>query len=96
VSERLLTTLQVSELLGFCPETVLRWNRRGDLPGYRMPGGELRYRESEIEQWLEARATGADTRGGVSQPSGRARHRRGYAPAATLVGSANPPPDEAA
>ena len=38
-------------------ETVLRWTRRGDLPAIRLPGGAIRYREAQLEQWLAARAT---------------------------------------
>jgi excisionase family DNA binding protein len=57
VSGPLLTARQVAELLGVSPETVLRWTRRGALPAIKLPGGALRFREDELDGWLEERAT---------------------------------------
>jgi excisionase family DNA binding protein len=60
VSERghgLLTAREVAELLSVSTETVLRWARRGDLPGFRLPSGQLRFRLEAIETWLADRAT---------------------------------------
>ena len=54
MSERLLTTREVAEFLGLSPETVLRRYRAGELPGYRLASNVLRFRESEVEAWLEA------------------------------------------
>jgi excisionase family DNA binding protein len=54
---RLLTTREVASLLGISTETVLRWTRRGDLPAIRLPGGAIRFREDELDEWLMARAT---------------------------------------
>lgn len=54
---RLMTAREVAEGLGYQTDTVLRWTRCCDLPGFRMPGGELRYRPSDVIAWLEARAT---------------------------------------
>ncbi len=51
--ERLLTTREVADVLSLSPETVLRRWRRGELPGYRLGSNVLRFRESEIEAWLE-------------------------------------------
>ena len=53
MSERLLTTREVADFLGLSPETVLRRYRRGELPGYRLASNVLRFRESEIQAWLE-------------------------------------------
>jgi excisionase family DNA binding protein len=53
----LLTARQVADRLGVSAETVLRWTRRGDLPGFRLPGGALRFREDDLDQWLALRAT---------------------------------------
>lgn len=58
---RLLTARQVAEQLGVAPDTVLRWTRRGELPAVKMPGGAVRYREDELDAWLERRTVGADT-----------------------------------
>jgi excisionase family DNA binding protein len=58
VTGPLLTAREVADLLGVSSETVLRWTRRGDLPAIKLPGGAIRYREPDIEQWLAARSTG--------------------------------------
>jgi excisionase family DNA binding protein len=50
--EPLLTAREVADLLGFRPATVVGWYERGELPGFRV-GGRLRFRESEVEEWLE-------------------------------------------
>jgi len=52
MSGPLLTARQVAELLGVSAETVLRWTRRGDLPALRLPGGAIRYRETDLDKWL--------------------------------------------
>jgi excisionase family DNA binding protein len=51
--DRLLTTREVADILALSPETVLRRWRAGELPGYRLASNVLRFRESEIEAWLE-------------------------------------------
>ncbi len=53
----LLTARDVGERLNVSTETVLRWTRRGTLPGFRLPGGALRYQEAELAEWLAERAT---------------------------------------
>jgi excisionase family DNA binding protein len=55
-TDRLLTTRQVADRFGLSPETVLRWVRRGQLPAFRL-GGAIRFREQELDAWLEQRAT---------------------------------------
>jgi excisionase family DNA binding protein len=54
---RLFTARVVADMLGVSAETVLRWTRRGELPAIRLPGGAIRFREDEIDGWLEKRAT---------------------------------------
>ena len=54
---RLLTAREVADMLSVSRETILRWTRRGELPAIRLPGGAIRYRESELDGWLEERAT---------------------------------------
>jgi excisionase family DNA binding protein len=56
---RLLTAREVSEMLAVSPETVLRWTRRGQLPAFRLPGGAIRYREPDVDAWLDAHSTTA-------------------------------------
>jgi excisionase family DNA binding protein len=53
----LLTVASVAEMLGYSRSTILRWTDDGKLPGFRMPDGQLRYREDAITAWLEERAT---------------------------------------
>ena len=55
MSDPLLTTRQVAEYLGLSLETVLRRYRAGDLPGYRLASNVLRFRESDVDAYLEAR-----------------------------------------
>ena len=66
---RLLTAREVADVLGVNSETVLRWSRRGQLPTIRLPGGAIRYRESDFEAWLDERAT--TERGVVTHPASR-------------------------
>jgi excisionase family DNA binding protein len=58
VTERLLTTREVAEMLALSPETVLRRWRAGELPGFRLAPNVLRFRESEVAAWLEERRKG--------------------------------------
>jgi excisionase family DNA binding protein len=56
VIERLITAREIAERLGVSVETVLRWRRSGKLPaGYRLASGVLRWREDELDRWLEGR-----------------------------------------
>jgi excisionase family DNA binding protein len=59
VTGPLLTARAVADLLGVSCETVLRWTRRGDLPAIKLPGGAIRYRNDELDEWLIERATPA-------------------------------------
>ena len=54
VTERLLTSAELGELLGFAAGTVVDWAERGTIPAFKL-GGRLRFRESEVLEWLEAR-----------------------------------------
>jgi len=53
----LLTTREVAERLGVTTATVLNWTHAGELPGIRLPSGQLRYPADRFEEWLAARAT---------------------------------------
>jgi excisionase family DNA binding protein len=57
VTERLLTARELADLLGFAPGTVVDWAEAGTLPAFKI-GGRLRFRESEVLDWLEARRVG--------------------------------------
>jgi len=54
----LLTAREVGETLGLKPATVLAYVREGKLPGFRMPSGQLRFRQSDLEHWLAERRVG--------------------------------------
>ena len=55
MSDRLLTTRQIADYLGFSPETILRKWRTGELPGYRLGSNVLRFSEPTIEAYLADR-----------------------------------------
>ena len=57
MNDRLLTTRQVADYLGFSPETVLPWYRGGELRGIRLGSNVLRFRASDVEAWLESRSS---------------------------------------
>ena len=71
-------------MLSVSAETILRWTRQGKLPAYKL-NGAIRFREVEVETWLEERAT--LRRGSVSRPDERR-------PAGTLSGVSRPQYDE--
>lgn len=54
---RLLTAREVADKLGVSTETVLRWRRKSLIPAIALPGGAVRFRQDELDEWLTARAT---------------------------------------
>jgi excisionase family DNA binding protein len=56
VNDRLLTAREVAERLSLTTETVLVWVRQGALPAFRL-GRAIRFREGDLDDWLEQRAT---------------------------------------
>ncbi len=58
MSEFLMTTRDVANMLGLSSEAVLRRWRSGELPGFRLSTKALRFRESEVLDWVEARREG--------------------------------------
>ncbi len=54
--ERLMTLVELSELLGVPVGTLYAWRFRGEGPaGYRI-GRHVRYRRSMVEAWIESQA----------------------------------------
>jgi excisionase family DNA binding protein len=53
--ERMLTIVDLSEMLGIPVDTLYGWRHRGQGPqGYRI-GRHVRYRRAAVEAWLEGR-----------------------------------------
>jgi excisionase family DNA binding protein len=63
VTERLLTTRDVADLLGVSPETVLRWIDTRGLSARRLTSRAIRYDPAELAAWLEGRSTSAGAAG---------------------------------
>jgi excisionase family DNA binding protein len=61
VIEPLLSAGEVADLLGFSAATIVDWAEAGKLPAFKL-GGRLRFRESEVDAWLEERRHGSTTR----------------------------------
>jgi excisionase family DNA binding protein len=51
VTEKLYTTAEVAEMLGFKPDTIIDWYEQGKIDGQKI-GGRLRFRRSALDQWL--------------------------------------------
>ena len=54
MTPHLLTARELADVLGLSVETILRWVRQGKLPAIRLPGGAIRFREDEVEGWLQS------------------------------------------
>jgi len=50
--ERYLTPAEVGELFRVDPKTVTRWASSGRINSIRTPGGQHRFRESEVQALL--------------------------------------------
>ena len=77
----LMTTREVAAHLRVSPETVLRYWRAGELPGFRLRSNVLRFEEADVAAFLVA-----SRRDAMSQPPCRAL--------AGAVGSPAPPSTE--
>lgn len=65
--DRWLTIEEITQMLSVHEQTVRRWIREGQLPGVllgRKAG--YRIRESDLNAFLETRATGGDSEGKVA------------------------------
>jgi excisionase family DNA binding protein len=81
VPEVLMTTREVAARLRLSPETVLRYWRAGELPGFRLRSNVLRFEETDVAAFLAA-----SRREVIPQPPCRAL--------AGAVGSPAPPSTE--
>ena len=55
--ERLLTAVQVAELLAVPKTRVWSMSRRGEIPTVRIGAREVRYRPEDIDAWIARRTT---------------------------------------
>jgi len=53
--EVLLTPAEVAKLFRVDPKTVTRWAKAGKLTAVRTLGGHRRYRQSEVQNFLNAK-----------------------------------------
>lgn len=49
-----LSTSQAAQALGVSLGTIRRWSDMGYLESYRTPGGQRRFSQEQIEQFLES------------------------------------------
>jgi excisionase family DNA binding protein len=56
--ERLLTIDDVCEITGLRPSTIYAMISRGRIPAVKISGRCVRFREKDIERWLEEKTVG--------------------------------------
>lgn len=62
-----LGVLDLADMLGVERQTVYNLNsRREGPPMYRPTGGKVRFRRSEVEEWIEASGDGSEANAGGS------------------------------
>ena len=67
-AEPLLRARDLADLLGFSPATIVDWTEKSDLPAFKV-GGRLRFRESEVLDWLETRRVNGPAAGEEVSPT---------------------------
>ena len=87
--ERLLNIDEVSKLLGVEVSTIYSWTSKKKIPFIRLSGKLVRFRESEIQKWLEERSVdpGQQAAHMKSAPGNRLRKIRNPAIADDFVES---------
>jgi excisionase family DNA binding protein len=63
----MLTAAELADVLGFSPGTIVDWSEDGKIPSFKV-GGRLRFRESEVIEWLEDRRQGRRGEERASEP----------------------------
>ena len=54
----LMTTKQLAEYLGIAVSTILQYRATGTGPNYIKLGHLVRYRQKDVDLWLEQKSTG--------------------------------------
>jgi excisionase family DNA binding protein len=63
MTDRLLTAAELADHLALSTSTILDWFEAGRLPGFKL-GRVVRFRESEVHEWLEMHRAGPRVAGG--------------------------------
>lgn len=53
-ADRLLKATEVSALLGVSQHVVLDWAQQAKIPSFKLAGKSVRFRLSEVLEWVEA------------------------------------------
>ncbi len=61
MEDDLLPVKELAAEVGVSPATVYEWRTRGEGPRAIKVGGQLRFRRSEINRWLEANSERRET-----------------------------------
>lgn len=67
--EKLIDENQLAELTGLAVRTLQAWRYRGDGPPYMKLGSAVRYRLSDVEEWLEKNTFHSTTEASVAKQS---------------------------
>lgn len=59
-SDPLLTVAQLAALLQVPPQTLYGWRTRGEGPPGLKVGRHVRYRQRDVEKWLDTRSQDRD------------------------------------
>lgn len=57
VTDQLLNRKQVAQIFGVSPITIIRLQESGKLPAVRIGAGSIRYRKSDVEQFISQSIT---------------------------------------
>jgi len=53
MSDNILNSEEAAKFLGVSVKTLYRYRNNNQLPSYTLPGGELRYKKSDLLKWLD-------------------------------------------
>lgn len=73
--ERLLTAERVAEMIGVDIHVLYQWTHRKSIPHIKLSKRMIRFRESEVMEWLKSKACqpGAEKQQGKRENTGRPR-----------------------
>ena len=65
ILEKLFTTIQLAEVLDTNPGTLSNWRTTGIGPRFIKVGSHVRYREIDVEEWLDSHSAVKTAEAGV-------------------------------